>query len=332
MKPGKVPGDVLVRAVFPHLGKRSDVLVHAHLGEDCAAVDFGDSVCIVTCDPITGAQHHLGHLAVHIACNDLATTGAEPVALLLTLLLKEGTSDQGLEHIMEDAGRAAASLAVEIVGGHTEVTPGIDRTIAVMMAVGRAPRGKVVSASAAAPGQSVVLTKGAGIEGTAILATDLAERLAAHLDQALLARARAFLDRISVVPEGMIAAKRGAIAMHDVTEGGVLGGTWELAEAAGVGVELWADRVPVLPETAAICKVLGVDPLSLISSGAMLITTRSPADMIAAITAQGIFATEIGVITDRDRVLLRQGRRMPLVPPSRDELWRVLENSGTPNS
>ncbi len=327
MKPGKVPSEVLQRHVYPHLGHRPDVLVRAHLGEDCAVLDFGESVCVVTCDPITGTQHHLGRLAVHIACNDLATTGAEPVALLLTLLLREGTPVEELESIMREAGQAAAGLSVEIVGGHTEVTPGIEHTIAAVMAVGRAPKRGVVSASGAAPGDTVILTKGAGIEGTAILATDLADRLAKHLDQTVLARAQAFIDHISVVPEGMVGARHGATAMHDVTEGGVLGGAWELAEAADIGLELWADKVPVLPETAAICEILHVDPLRLISSGAMLIATRTTTDTLGALAAAGIPASEIGVITPQDRVLIRHGRRGPLVPPARDELWRILESS-----
>lgn len=325
MKPGKVSGDLLKRIVYPHLGRRGDVLIHAHLGEDCAVLDFGEWTAVVTCDPITGAQRNLGRLAVHVACNDLATTGAEPVAILLTLLLREGTSAHELEGIMREAGEAAATLGVEIVGGHTEVTPGLDHTIAAVMAVGRARKGTVISAAGATPGDSLILTKGAGIEGTAILATDLADRLQGALDSALLARAQAFIARISVVPEGLVAARSGATAMHDVTEGGVLAGVWELAEASGCGAELWIGQVPILPETAAICKALHLDPLALIGSGAMLIASANPKGTVAALTAAGIPAAEVGVVTDRDRVLIRPEGRIPLVPPLRDELWRILE-------
>ncbi len=325
MKPGKVPGELLKSLVYPYLGRRGDVLIHARLGEDCAVLDFGGWVAVVTCDPITGAQRNLGRLAVHVACNDLATSGAEPVAVLLTLLLTERTSVEELEEIMREAGATAATLGVEIAGGHTEVTAGLDHIIATAMAIGRAKKGSVVSAAGARPGQALILTKGAGIEGTAILATDLADRLQG-VDSALLARAQAFISQISVVPEGLAAAQAGATAMHDVTEGGVLAGVWELAEASRCGVDLWAERVPILPETAAICAALRLDPLALIGSGAMLIASKRPKDTIGALATAGIRNAEIGILTDGERVLIRPEGRFPLVPPPRDELWRILSN------
>ncbi|MBI3997812.1 MAG: AIR synthase [Armatimonadetes bacterium] len=329
MRAGKLSPRLLRERVFPYLGRRADVLVHARVGEDCAVLDFGPSVCVVTCDPITGAAEHLGHLAVHVACNDLATTGAEVVGLLLTLLLAEATAEADLDRIMREAGEAAQAVGIEIVGGHTEVTPGLDRSLVVMTAIGRAPRDGFVSAGGGRPGDALVLTKGAGIEGTAILALDLADRLSRQVDTAVLARARAFIHRISVVLEGRIAAGRGATAMHDVTEGGILTGVWELAEASGCGVHLDADAVPVAPETRAICDALGVDPLGLVSSGAMLIATPDPAAAQAALADAGISSAVIGMLTDSDRVVRRGGAESPLVPLDRDELWRVLESQPT---
>lgn len=325
MRAGKVPSDLLQRLVYPHLGRRADVLVHAHLGEDCAVVEFGDWAVVLTTDPITGAVAHLGRLAVHVSCNDLATSGAEPVALLLTLLLREGTTPGELETIMREAGQTAAQLGVEIAGGHTEVTSGINHTVAVVTALGRARQGTVISAAGARPGDRLLMTKSAGVEGTAILATDLADRLRGRVDDAVLTRAKEFLGRISVVPEGLAAARAGATAMHDVTEGGVLGGAWELAEAAGIGIELWADAVPVAPETAAICRALDIDPLRLISSGAMLIATGEATRTREAVTGAGVDCTEIGVMAQRERVAVRDNQRVALQPPDRDELWRALE-------
>lgn len=324
MRPGKVTPATLRERIYPYLGRRPDVLIHATVGQDCAVLDFGPSVCVVTCDPITGAAGHLGRLAVHVACNDLATTGAEPVGLLLTLLLAEPTAEADLEHIMREAGDAARRVGVEIVGGHTEVTAGIDRSIVVTSAIGRAPKGAYVSAAGGRPGHALVLTKSAGIEGTAILAADMADRLRPRVDDATLARARGFIDRISVVPEGRIGARCAAAAMHDVTEGGVITGAWELAEASGCGVRLDADAVPVAPETQAICAALDVDPLALISSGAMLIATPDPARLEAELGSAGIPAAVIGALTDSERIVRRRGETLKLVPPDRDELWRVL--------
>jgi hydrogenase expression/formation protein HypE len=328
MRPGKVPYAVLQERIFPHLGHRADVLVHATVGQDCAVLDFGSSVCVATCDPITGAVEHLGRLAVHVACNDLATTGAEPVGLLLTLLLAQATAEADLDRIMTDAASAARMVGVEIVGGHTEVTPVIDRTLVITTAIGRAPRHGYVSAGGGRPGQALVMTKTAGIEGTAVLAADLAGRLGGLIDSGTLARARGFIDRISVVPEGRIGASCGVAAMHDVTEGGVLAGAWELAEASACGVRLDAAAVPVAPETRALCEVLGVDPLALISSGAMLMAASDPSPLQNALRAAGIASAVVGILTERGRVVVRGGRSAPLVPPDRDELWRVLETAG----
>ncbi len=323
---GKVPPDVLAALVYPHVGvRRSDVLVHAQIGEDCAVIDFGDEVAVLTTDPITGAQQDLGWYAVYVATNDLAACGAEPVALFLTLLLAPAHPAADLVRIMRDAAEAAASLGIEIAGGHSEVAAGVERTIVVVTALGRARKDLVVRSGGARAGDTLLLTKGAGIEGTAILAAELDARLGPLLGEPLLARARAFRHQISVLPEGRAAAGAGARAMHDVTEGGVLGAVHEMAVASGIGVRLDADRVPVLPETQAICAALGIDPLGLIGSGALLVATSDPARTAAAITAVGVASTPIGVFTAEDRTVRREEREMPLVPLSRDELWRVLE-------
>lgn len=327
MRPGKLSPAVLRARVYPHLGLRQDVLVHAGIGQDCAVLDFGPVACVVTCDPITGAGEHLGRLAVHVACNDLAAAGAEPVGLLLTLLLAEAAAGEDLDRIMREAGEAARSVGVEIVGGHTEVTPGLPRTIVVTSAVGRAPRGGFLSAGGGRSGDALVLTKAAALEGTAILAADLADRLRPAVGEQVLARARACLEQISVVPEGLVGARTGATAMHDVTEGGVLTGVWEMAEASACGVRLDADAVPVLDETRRICGVLGIDPLGLIGSGAMLIATPDPAPLLEALAAAGIPSAVIGVLSGGDRCVTRGGVTCPLEPLDRDELWRVLEQA-----
>ncbi len=325
MIPGKVPPELLRRLVYPYLTHRPDVLVAAGIGQDSAVLDFGPNVCITTCDPITGAVQHLGRLAVHVACNDLAATGAEPVALLLTLLLPLHATEDDLQTIMSEAGRTAAAVGVAIAGGHTEVTPRVTEIVAIMTAIGRAERGAYVHAASARSGDALLLTKAAGIEGTAILATDLAAELARSVPPDQLERARHFIDDVSVLPEGRAAARAGATAMHDVTEGGVLTAAWELAEASGLGVEVWADAVPVRPETAAVCAALRADPLLLIGSGALFITTGDSHQTLTAVRQAGVAAAQVGVMRAEGRVVRRGERTEALVPAPRDELWRILE-------
>lgn len=322
---GKVPPDVLNELVYRHLGvRRADVLVHSAFGEDCAVVDFGGDLAAVTTDPITGAGQDLGWYALLIGTNDLAAAGAEPMAVVLTILLAPDRAADDLARIMRDAGTAAASLGVEIAGGHSEVVGGLDRTIVVVTAFGRVPRGRLIRSGSAQQGDAVLLTKAAGIEGTAILADVRGADLAGALGEAGVERARAFRERLSVLPEARAAAAVGAHAMHDVTEGGVLGAVYEMAAASGLGVLLDADRVPVLPETRAICDAVGADPLALIGSGALLVATSEPERTRRAIESAGVAATVIATLGPGVRRVRRAGREGPLEPPDRDELWRVL--------
>jgi len=324
---GKVPPDLLGAVVYPHLGaRRPDVLVHAQFGEDCAAVDFGTEVAVITTDPITGAGPDLGWYAVHVGTNDLAAAGAEPVAVFLTLLLAPDHAADDLGRVMRDASAAAAELGIEIAGGHSEVTAGVARTIAVITALGRVPKDRLLRSGDARPGDALLLTKGAGIEGTAILASVLEGRLTPVVGKKIVLRAQAYRGMLSVLPEARAAAQSGAArAMHDVTEGGVLGAAYEIAAAAGIGVHVDASRVPVLPETAAVCDCLGIDPLGLIGSGALLIGTPDAPRATEAIAAAGVLAAEIGRFVPRDRVVTRDGHPAPLGPPAGDELWRALQ-------
>jgi len=326
METGKLSPTDLQRIIFPHLGvRRPDVLVRAAVGEDSAIIDFGDWVCVLSTDPITGAARNAGWLSVHVSCNDVASNGAEPVGVLVTILLSEQASEDGLRGIMEEVNQAASELGIEVLGGHTEVTPGLASTIISTTAAGRAPKDRYVTSSGARSGDALVLTKAAGLEGTAILATDFEERLRGAMSAEALARAQAFRTEISVVPEGLAAARMGATAMHDATEGGVLGAVYEMVMAAGLGVEVDADAVPVRPETAEVCGFFHADPLKLISSGSMLIACGDGEAMVKGLGALGIAAATIGRVTPSGRWVISNGRRRELEVSYRDELWRILE-------
>jgi hydrogenase maturation factor len=328
VKSGKLSPEALQRLVLGKLGaQRTDVLVHAAFGEDAAGVDFGSECCVLSADPITAAGDHAGWLGVHIACNDVAAMGAAPVGVLATILVPELADEAVIAQLMDDMHHAATQLGIEILGGHTEVTPGVTSPILSMTAVGRAPRARIVRSSGAQPGNALVLTKWAGLEGTAILAGDLAARLAPMVSEETLAAARQCIELVSVVPEGLLGAELNATAMHDPTEGGILGALWELAEASHCGFELEADAVPVRPETRAVCAALGVNPLRLISSGALLVACPDGQAMVQGLQARSIAATVIGRVTTTERVVIQQGNRIAAEPVWRDELWRVLESN-----
>lgn len=344
-KSGKLPPSVLRALILDRISRRrSEVLVHAAFGEDSAIIDFGEWACVISTDPITGSREDAGWLAVHVTCNDVVSNGAEPIGVLLTILCPErlGAEYENLpknpakdsqelpghlgliDSIMRNAERAASELGVEILGGHTEITPGITRPIVSATAIGKAPRNKIITSSGAKTGDLLILTKGAGVEGTAILAADFEDLLKSALPHDLVERAKRFREKISVVREGLIASENGASAMHDVTEGGVLGAVYEMAEASGAGVEVWADKIPVAAETKEICSFFSIDPMRLISSGSMLISAPKSDPILSLLHKEGIEASVIGRVTDKGSVLVKSDKVMDLIPPQSDELWKVI--------
>jgi len=331
---GKLSIAELRRRVLGYLGQeRPEVAVHAGVGLDAAVVDLGGDLCVLASDPITGAVEGAGRLAVQVSCNDVAAMGAEPVGVLATVLLPEGSGPEDVERLMQEISRQAQALGIEVLGGHTEITSRVTAPVVVTTAVGRVQRGRLVTASGGRPGDGLVVTKGVGIEGTAILAADFGQELAGRVAPEVLERACRFADELSVVGEALAAARLGATAMHDVTEGGLYGACRELAAASGVGVELWMDRLPVRPETRAICDAFGLDPAGLISSGSLLIATPDPEGMVRGLEAQGFQAFVVGRLVPEGlwRVTKEAqpgsgAQRRPFPENEEDELWRFLRS------
>jgi len=328
VKAGKLSPEKLRSLIFNRLHRRrSDILLRPGLGEDSAVIDFGDEVCVVSTDPITGASCRLGWLAVHVACNDVAANGAEPVGIQAALLLPEGVQDEFIGQLIDDMDAACAQLGIEILGGHTEVTTQVETPLVVITALGRAPRDRYVTSAGAQPGDIIYVTKGVGLEGTAVLASDHRETLLSlGVEEAVLQRAAGFFDRISVVPEALAAAEAGASAMHDITEGGFCGALWEVSAASGWGCEVMVEAVPVLPETKAICAALQLDPLALISSGSLLITAPPQVSIVEAVARVGAKAYPVGRVAAAAEpvLILPSGERRRLTMSVEDELWRFL--------
>ncbi|NLL42905.1 MAG: AIR synthase [Firmicutes bacterium] len=324
MKIGKLSGDMLERMVLSTIQfLREDVLVHAGLGEDCAVIDFGDQVCLVTSDPITGASEGVGELAVHVACNDLAANGGTPVGVQIVLLMPEQSKEEQIHQIMQDIQKAAASLEVEVIGGHTEITSRVASPVVSITAIGRAPKDRYITSQGARPGDDILITKGVGIEATAILARDFGDQLPFEVTGEEIA---GFTKQLSVVPEGLLAAEHGVHAMHDITEGGLVGAVRELCQAAGVGAEIYEADVPVPYLTRVICEFFGLDPLRLLSSGSMLIVTPKGAELIDKLSEIGISAFIVGKVTEGSHpaVIHTTGEREEITAHVEDELWRFF--------
>jgi hydrogenase maturation factor len=331
---GKLPAAKL-EAMLARLPRGDPrVLVGPRAGEDAAVIDLGGGRClVVTTDPVTFATDRIGSYAVHVNANDVAVMGAVPRWLFLVVLLPAGRADAVLlEAIMADVVAACEAVNVTLCGGHTEITEALDRPILVGQAMGEVERGALLRKDSLQPGDVVILAGAAAVEGTAILAREKRAELEVLVPEAVLGRAAAFLDDpgISVVRAARVVSATGSVrAMHDPTEGGVVSGLLELAHASSLGIAVEGDSIAVRPETAAVCAALAVDPLRLISSGALLAAcSRADAPVVlGALREADIPAATIAELRPfpEGYAITIGGRRGRLELPARDELARLFE-------
>lgn len=327
LRTGKVPENVLKRSIIKQIrNRRSEIIVGAGVGEDCAAIEISDDEIFVTStDPITGTSHDIGALSVHVTANDIASSGAEVIGVMLSVLLPEGCEEEELKMIMQQVEEVCSDLNIQTVGGHTEVTPVVNQIVITTTGIGKVKKDKLVTTSGARPGDDVVVTKWIGLEGTSIIAKEKEDELLARFAPALVDRAKGFASMLSVVPDARIAAGVGVSAMHDVTEGGIFGALWEIAESSGCGLEIDLNDIPVKQETVEICEVFNINPYALISSGSMLITAPNGSDIVRELKKAGINAAVIGKVTKgNDRVIINGDEKRFLEPPKSDELYKVV--------
>ena len=327
MKIGKVPENVLKRSVMKQLHyKRDEVILGPGIGEDCAALALAeDEILVMSTDPITGTAKDIGKLATQITANDLASAGAEPIGVMLTILLPDGTREIALKRIMEQMECACREAKMQILGGHTEVTAVVNQPVVNVAGVAKAKKGSLISTAGARAGMDIVVSKWVGIEGTMIFAKEKEAELKEHFPADFVDTAIGFDRYLSVVPEAAVATQSSVAAMHDVTEGGLFGALWEMAEASGVGLEIDLKKIPIRQETVEICEYFDVNPYGLISSGMMLMAAADGNALVLALQEAGIPATVIGKATEgNDRVIIRDEERRFLEPPKTDELYKVL--------
>ncbi|MEM3046805.1 MAG: AIR synthase family protein [Candidatus Bathyarchaeia archaeon] len=334
MQLGKLSPETLQRVIYTRLGVRDPrVLVGPKIGEDAAVIDMGPKVLVVHSDPISGATENLGWLAVNVAANDVATRGAKPRWCSLVLFLPEDASLDLLETVMNQVDEAAIAIQASVVSGHTEVTPGLRRPIAACTCMGEAPRDRFITTSGARRGDAIIMTKGAAIEGTAILAAEFTDRLEPLIGKPTVEAAKRFVRKVSVVRDALTAVEAGGVtAMHDATEGGLLGGLYEMAYASRLGIRASCEKVLVAPETKAVCEAVGVDPLRTISSGTLLIAAKGEKadEVIYALRQADVEASNIGSFVDRTegvKMTMPDGSVVDVSTPVQDELWRLISRS-----
>lgn len=333
---GKLPPDLLT-ALLRDVSYDADVIIGPGIGRDAAAVRVGEQILVLKTDPVTFPTDDPGWYLVNINANDIACMGATPKWLLVTALLPEKTTTPELvESIFTSLQRTCAELGCSLIGGHTEVTEGLDRPMLIGQMIGVTTEDSLIDLTRAQPGDAVLLIGGIAVEGTSILANDAADLLRDLLEPAMLQRAAEFarLPGISVVPYARRLVDHGHVnirAMHDPTEGGIATGLRELADATGLGIEIDASTIHIHPETAAITDALNIDPLGLIASGALLavVSDESAARALDAFQDLDAPARRIGHLTSDplDRAMIVDGKREVIPEFAVDEIARYFAGS-----
>ena len=302
--------DDLNKYVFPHFTcEDPDVILGAVFGEDVALTRVGDDVLVSHLDPIVGAVNDIGWLAVHVACNDIATSGAPPRWVQLLVLVPKPEDTELLERIMGDVERAAKEIGVSIIGGHTGYSGALSRPLVAVTALGTLSGRNAVLTGSAQPGDKILVSKGIALEGTAILASDFSKTaLELGMTKDDLEKAKELFNQISVIPEAVLLGENGATAMHDVTRGGILETLLEITRLSKVGMVIDYEKIPIPNITYRFSKAFKFDPLKMISSGTLVATVPPSqlADARQAMEEKNILYAVIGEVTTGEGVTIRR--------------------------
>lgn len=324
MKTGKISESVLKRSVLKYIKNGNPMIKNgAGVGSDCAIFACGNGLSAQAAATFSLRQTADIYYPFYKAANNVACSGAVPGMALLVLTLPEAAEEQELQELMREAEAAAESLGLQLAGGHTNVSADLSVPIASVTVTG-VLKGPALQPGGAGPGQDIVMTKWAGLEGTALLAERYQERLRERYPLHMIEAAAALKRQLSVIPEAATAAKSNVCAMHDISTGGIFAALWELAESAGIGLTVDLKRIPVKQETVEVCEFFGLSPYELLSGGCLLMTADSGERLVQALEEADIPAAIIGRTTDgNDRIVTNEEESRFLERPKSDEITKI---------
>lgn len=331
MKVGKISEKVLKRSVLkPIKYKRNEIINGAGIGEDCAIFESsGDAVLVSCVNEIEIMESGSILRGIQKCANNIAASGAEPFALMLTLILPEEIEEPMIRKYMEEAENICAELKMQIAGGHTTISKAVSLSVMSVTAFGKGTRSHVRATRGAQPGQDIVVSKWIGLEGTALLARMYAKELKTRYPSWLIKEAESFDRYLSIIPEAATAIKSGVCVMHDASEGGIFAACWELAESTGVGLSIDLKKLPIRQETVEICEFCGRNPYELLSGGCLVMTADDGTRLAEALLAEGIPAAVVGTITDnRDKIVINDDEIRYLNRPDSDEIYKTEKKKG----
>jgi hydrogenase expression/formation protein HypE len=313
-----------------HAIRPGTLVVPPEIGIDVGVTITKGRYLVSSSDPITGTSTRMGWHAVNVSANDVATSGIMPDTINVVSLFPEGTDVAAIKHLMDEINETASALGISVAGGHTEITPELRKPIVAVTAFGSGR--KFVTAGGAQVGDSIVMTKTAGLEGTSILSRLSAVRQI--IGPAVSRSGENLIHQLSIVPEAKSAFATGRVhAMHDVTEGGAIGSVLEMSMASGLGFELSLDAIPIHKITSLVCSKLRLNPLKLIGSGALLVACESSDEkrILSALRAKNIQGTKIGEFVPKKKGgwLFEAGKSQRITVKSiEDEIWKALRKYG----
>jgi len=333
LKTGKIKTEILARLLNLYRGKTDpSVVLGPSIGEDSAIISLSGKFLVAKTDPITFVTEDIGWYVVNVNANDILTRGATPRWFMATILLPEKkTTEDMVEKIFSQISSACEELNIALVGGHTEVTVGLDRPIVVGCMLGEVYGDRIISTANAKIGDSIVITKGIAVEGTAIIAKEKQrELLEKGYDISFIERCKNFLydPGISVYREVDLGKSLDIHSMHDPTEGGLSMGIYEICMASGTGALIYRSEIPVFEETLILSREYGIDPLGLITSGTLLIVLpkEEAEKLIKIYDDNGIRARIIGEIKPKDFgiKILSNGKMEDLRAKEDDEIIKIF--------
>lgn len=325
MKLGKVPENVFKRSIMKQIKKPYlPVIQGISPGEDCAILDISqEEELAVTTDSYVCSCEDSGIYAVHKSINNLVTCNAKPIGITASILLPEATKEAGLKQMMKSITSTCEMLGIQLLGGDTKITDGVNRPLITITGLGKLKKNRRMLTSGGRPGMDLVVTKWVGLEGTAILAKEEKETLQKTLPKAYIEEAASFGELLSVVPEAALAAEAGAVAMHDVSEGGIFAALWEMAQASKTGLEINLRSLPLRQETVEICECLQLNPYQLLSGGSLLIACENGQNMVQLLDRHEINAAVIGKMTEgNDRIITNDEDVRYMDLPKGDEIYK----------
>ncbi len=327
MKIGKAPENILVRSVLKQLKKkREEVLQGSAFGEQNSVIDISSkNRLVLSTNPFIGTKKEAGEFGLFEAINDVAISGAEPIAILVSILLPANMEEKGLKRIMEDLRIQCQKYQIDVVGGHTEVTPAVNEPVLTITAVGVTKENTTFCSSALKPSQEIVMTKWCGQSGTARLSLRKEQELKKRYPDDFLEGAKKLREQLFIMKEMNVIKEYGTCAIHHVAKGGVFGALWEFAAAGKVGLNIDLMKIPLKQETVEVCEFFDLNPYCLESVGCLLIGTDRGNDVVERLNSAGIPAVVIGKTTkNHDRIIKNGEEERYLEPPKSDEINKIF--------